>query len=226
MLKFITIAAMAAISMAAIAQIQPTPGTEHANGRAWMVKGDIDVAGKSNYQLQKRIEMQAADCLGGADRFELDKLLSECPEVVETALLRGLSHAHRMAAVITDHMLAQRFGDNETMAITATSPLQATNLDYAGSESGSRPLRMVMMTPGQPKAIDNDAAIDILCAHLSAGESETLVSWWNGDRDRGATERQKFVVMRLLENDASMINQTFYPSVFTTRTYTWITATQ
>jgi hypothetical protein len=231
MFKKISIAALAAISLSAFAQ-----DSDYGH---WMEKGDINVAGKSNFELRKRIDRQASECLSFADQYDLDAMLNQNSDEIDTALLRGLCHAHRQAAVITDHMLAMRFPEDSTTyattttngntvtTTTTTTTLQANNIDWSSEDHSSRPLRIIMTNPIRPKDLSYDDAISVLCSNLNATESSILSGWWYGEDNRdGATERMKDVIVRLLKDDARMADQTYYPSVYMHRTSGWTNSNQ
>ncbi len=81
-----------------------------------------------------------------------------------------------------------------------------------------RPMRIAMASHGMPKDVNYLDALDVLCSSLTDNEKAILQSWWFYD----ATERQKDVLVKLIADDAGISDQTYYPSVYTRRTTTWM----
>jgi len=224
MFKKITVAALATVSMCAFA------GTHHHQS-GWNNK-DMDAADASMFDQRKALEWHANESLSGSDRFALNQMLNRAPMNVEKALLSGLSKAHRQAVMINEQMLAWRFPAETSVSTTTSSDGTATTttvttydtnsnnwsaMDWSGQEASFRPMRMIMTKSDKPKEISYDQAIEILCSDLGDTSTAILSSWWYGE----ATEQQKDVVVRLLKDDASKGDQTYYSSVYTHRSYDW-----
>jgi len=228
MLKKLTLAALATVSMSAFA------GNTHqyqTSGPGWSNSKDVDVSDASMFDQRKALEWRASQCLKGADQYELTQLLNRAPTNVEKALLSGLSKSHKQAVMINDQMLAYRFPSETTVATTTTTDGTSTTtvttydsnrenwsaMDWSGQEASARPMRMIMTSSSKPKEISYDQAIEILCSDLGDTSTAILSSWWYGQ----ATDMQKTVIVRLLEDDASLPDQVYYPSVYIHRTYDW-----
>jgi len=225
MLKKIAMAALASVTMSAFA---------HTTSITTQDKGwnNDNMQDRSVFDLRKRVEWRANDCLSGGDRFELSNLLDRSSLETENALLKGIVNAHHQAKVITEKVIAMRFpvdttttyttssnGDGTTTVTqSTTTDWNASNIDWSNEEHGSRPMRLVMANKTKEKDVSYNDAIDILCSNLSDSERGSLQSWWFNT----ATEREKDIVCRMLKSDASMADQTFYPSVYMHRTYSWI----
>jgi hypothetical protein len=213
-------AALAAVSVSAFAQsdmtVTGTTTSEYINSHPWC-PGNTEVAGKPTWELRHRVEKQANLCLSGGDRFELAYMLDRNPFEVNAALLEGLCRAQHQAVKITERMLAQRFPDDTSYAsLPDNYVLQTTPVNSWDGEG--RALRVVMTNRIRPKDISYDDALDILCMRLDAWETPILSDWWYS----GASEADKDVIVRLLKDDASMADQTFYPSVYIHQSYSWI----
>jgi len=240
MLKTLTLAALATISMSAFAQSGTMSTTEYQTSRPmyWNNKDMWDMSGKSDMEVRKAVEWRANTALSGGDRYVLATMLDRAPSSVEHSLLWGLANAHKQAVMINDRMLAYRFPDttvtttstsstdtmgNTTMTTTTTtSPdWNASNMDWSSMEASWRPMRMVMTQSAKPKNINYYEALEILTSDLNSSSAGVLASWWNGT----ASERQKDVIVRMLKDDAMMADAIYYPSVYTRRTYSWTTST-
>lgn len=234
MFKQMTLAAMAIVATSAFAQSTTTTTVEYKSAPGWNKADDIDLEGKSIHQLRKKLEWRANDALSGGDRTTLVSLLNRAPSNVEQALLMGLSKSHRQAVMINDQMLAWRFPADTTVSTTTTNGYSTTTttttydnnmnwsaMDWSSAEANSRPMRMIMTKSAKPKDISYDQAIEILTSDLNDTQAGTLSSWWFSRASVG----QKDVVVRLLKDDAAMADQTYYPSVYSRRTYSWTTTT-
>jgi len=228
MLKKITLAALATVSMSAFA------GPNHqyqSSSNGWHNSQDIDAVDKPLYDQRKAVEWRADQCLSGSDRFDLTNLLNRAPMSVEQALVTGLCKEHRQAVMINDQMLAYRFPSETTVATTTstdgtstttvttydTTPKDWTAMDWSGQDASFRPMRLIMTKSDKPKEISYTQALGILTANLGDTSTAVLTSWWN----EKATEQEKDVIVRLLEDDASMADQIYYPSVYMHRSYDW-----
>jgi len=228
MLKKITLAALATVSMSAFA------GHTHqyqSSYSGWHNSQDIDAADKSMFDQRKAVEWRAEQCLSGSDRFDLTNMLNRAPMNVEKALVSGLCKEHRQAVMINDQMLAYRFPSETTVSTTTSTdgtstttvttydsnPTNWSAVNWSGQDDSFRPMRLVMTRSDKPKEISYTQALEILSANLPDTSSGILAAWWNGK----ATEQEKDVIVRLLEDDASMADQTYYPSVYMHRSYDW-----
>ncbi|AIE87368.1 hypothetical protein [Fimbriimonas ginsengisoli] len=236
MLKRLTLAALATISMSAFAQNTMTT-TEYQTSRPMMWSDkDWDMSGKSDMEVRKAVESRANDVLSGGDRYCLATMLDRAPSSVEHALLWGLANSHKQAIMINDRMLAYRFPDTTvtttsttttdttgttttTVATTTTPDWNASNMDWSNTEASWRPMRMVMTKSIKPKDLSYIEALDILKSDLNDTSAGILTDWWNNT----ASDRQKDVLVRMVKGDARMADAIYYPSVYTHRTYSWVT---
>jgi len=224
MVKKISVLALAAVSMCAFA------GSHQ--GQSWANSKDVDASGGSQYDQRKAVEWRANQCLSGSDRYDLNSMLNRAPSDVEKALLSGLSKAHHQAVMINDQMLAWRFPSETTVATTTSADGTATTttvttydnnttnwsaMDWSNQEASARPMRMIMTKDSKPKEISYTQAIEILCSDLGDTSTAILSSWWYDK----ASDLDKSIIVRLLQDDASMADQTYYPSVYMHRTYDW-----
>lgn len=202
------------------------------SGQGWSNSKDMDTSDASQFDQRKAIEWRASEGLHGADRYDLNSMLNRVPSNVEKALLSGLSKAHHQAVMINDQMLAWRFPSETTVATTTSTGGTATTttvttydnntanwsaMDWSSQEASARPMRMIMTAPSKPKAISYDQAIEILCSDLGDTSTAILSSWWSGQ----ASDNEKSIIVRLLQDDASMADQTYYPSVYSHRSNAW-----
>jgi len=222
MLKQISIAALAAVSMCAFAQ----------NSSTWSDDG----MNKNDYNMRKHVEWRGNGCLSGGDRYELAEMLDRAPMSVEHCLLLALTGAHKQAVMINDKMLAVRFPADSTTTMattvnnngttttttTTTDTWSASSMDWSGEEAGSRPMRLIMTNAKKPKDIDYDETRDILLANLNDTDAAIIADWWRTK----ANERQRDIIVRLLKDDARMADQIYYPSVYMHRTYSWVNGGQ
>jgi hypothetical protein len=236
MLKKLTLAALASISMSAFAQSMTTVEYQTSRPMYWNTRDNWDMSGKSDMEVRKAIESRANTALSGGDRYVLATMFDRVPSNVEHSLLWGLANAHKQAVMINDRMLAYRFpattvtsttasstdtmGTTTVTTTTTTTPdWEASNMDWSGIEDSWRPMRMVMTRNVKPKDISYITALDILTSDLNDSSAGVLAGWWNND----ASERQKDVIVRMLKDDAMMADAIYYPSVYTRRTYSWTT---
>jgi|GEM_PF-3157275 len=237
MFKKITIAALASVSMCAFAQDSSMVRTSST----WSMSGDrammMDM-NASHYEKRKMVEMRANEALSGADRYVLMAALDRAPTSVEHSLVNGLFGAHRQAMMLNDQMIAARFPVQDmtvvttttsasgTTATTTTTTTTTTDTTMSGSTMAMdmnditfRPMRMVMQSSARPKMVDYMTATDILTSGLNEAQAGILRSWWMNT----ASEREKDVIVRLLEDSAGLADQIYYPSVYTRRIYSWST---
>jgi len=234
MLKAITAAAMATVMMSAFAQ-DSTSGSmtittyDYQTSRPWAK--EMDMSGKNLWEQKRHVEKMANWSLSGADRYNLAETLDRAPMSVENALVHGLTNSHRQAVVINDRVLAMRFpadsmttttstaNANGSITTTTTTDTWASNMDWSNEEHGFRPMRLVMTSKVKPKDISYNDAIDILTSNLSETERGILQDWWF----MKASDGQKDTIVRMLKSDASIVDETYYPSVYMHRTYSWVT---
>lgn len=237
MYKNLALVAMAMVSVSAFAQSGNSTWTPTTS--SWNKMDDMD-SNPSFYDMQKKVVWHANKCLSGGDSYTLLTTFDRVPLSVQRALVGGLYDAHKQAKTINEQMLAYRFPaetttttsatttDGSTATTTTTTTTVTDNgtnnwsaMDWSNGDMSSRPMRMVMTKGTKPKDISYSEAIDILIANQGQSTQGILSDWWQ----HRASERQKDVIVRLLEDDASMVDQIYYPSVYTHRTYSWITTT-
>lgn len=241
MIKNMLTMALATMSVAAMAQTDTTSKTTttttteyQTNTHSWNKDREMDMnwSDQSMWSLRKHVEWHAGQVLSGGDKFVLATMLDRAPTSVELSILKGLTGARKQAVMINDRMLAMRFpadttitttttadnsGVTKTTKVTADNDMSAQAMNMA-DDSQSRPMRMAMSRSSSPKEINYLDAVDILSSNLDSTESATLQDWWF----YRASERQKDVLVRLLKDDAGISSQIYYPSVYTHRTYSWI----
>jgi molybdopterin-guanine dinucleotide biosynthesis protein len=222
MFKKITLAAVAMMSVAAMAQTTTTT-TWTSTDTSWSKKEVID---DSLPISDKRMEVikRARKVLSGGDAYEFTSLLDRAPTSVDLAIVEGLFDTHREAIMIQEQRLMTMYptytsmyttSSTDSMGNTTTTTTTTTSSDSWAMSSG-RPLRMVMESSAKPKDIDYLNALSILSEGLSETQKGVLANWWS----YRASERQKDVLVKLVEDSAGYADHTYYPSVYTRRTWT------
>lgn len=221
MFKKISLAAMAMMSVAAMAQTSTTTSWTSDN-TSWSSKEVIDDSLPISAKRQAIIK-RARMVLSGGDAYEFTGLLDRAPTSVDLAIVEGLFDTHREAVMIQEQALMAKYPTYTSMYTTSTTDSSGTmtttttttTTDTWAMSSG-RPLRMVMESDSKPKDIDYLNALTILSDGLNETQKGVLANWWANR----ASERQKDILVKLVENSAGYADRTYYPSVYTRRTWT------
>ncbi|MGV3617492.1 MAG: hypothetical protein ACO1SV_19370 [Fimbriimonas sp.] len=218
MFKKLSLAAMAMMSVAAVAQsTTTTTTTTWSNDSSWSNKEMID---DSMAISDKRMAVikRARMVLSGGDAYEFTGLLDRAPTSVDLAIIEGLFDSHRSAVMIQEQKLMQMYPTYTSMYTTSDgmTTTTTTTTTWASNDSEWRPMRMVMGSESKPKDIDYLNALSILSDGLNSTQQGVLANWWANR----ASERQKDILVKLVESSASYADRTYYPSVYTRRTWT------
>jgi molybdopterin-guanine dinucleotide biosynthesis protein len=225
MFKKLTMAALAMAAVSAMAQDSMSTTSTWSNDR--MSSSNREMIDDSMAVSDKRMAVinRARQVLSGGDAYEFTSLLDRAPTSVDLAIIEGLFDAHRSAVLINEQMLMQRYptytsmyttSSTDSMGNTTTTTTTTTTNTWAMDDNQWRPMRMVMQSEAKPKDIDYLHAISILTSDLNDTQAGVLSNWWA----TRASERQKDVLVKLLESSAAYADRTYYPSVYTRRTWT------
>jgi hypothetical protein len=219
MFKSITCAALAAVSICAMAQSDTYNGPTSKNG-IYYTDADLlanppatmkNTAYFSDVQWNVRHQ---ANWLHGADRFDLLQIIDEAPGNVAKSLVQALYNAHHGANIARRDQVAQVLSSTNAMAMnqpaTPWNAMDANNY----SDVDNRPLRMVF-NQKQPAEINYSTALDILDHELSQSAAASLNDWYLYT----ASEGEKDTIVKVLKNDAWMLTVPIYPSTITTRSF-------
>lgn len=217
MFKKLSIAALAIMSVAAMAQTSTT--TWSSDDTSWSKKEVIDDSLPISAK-RKEIIKRARTVLSGGDAYEFTGMLDRVPTSVDLAIVEGLFDTHRQAIVIQEQALMAKYPTYTSMYTTSstdsTGTMTTTTTTETWAMSSGRPLRMVMESESKPKDLDYLNALTILSDGLNETQKGVLASWWATT----ASERQKDILVKLVENSARVADQVYYPSVYTKRTWT------
>lgn len=237
MLKKMSLAAIALSSVAAFAQTDSNTTTTTTATTTWSSPAMNDRMEKidTNVSISKKrkiVIQRAREVLSGGDAYIFTGLLDRVSTPIDLALIEGLYNAHRQAVMINEQMLAQRFPTyasvysttttdamNNSTTTTTSTTWNNDAMAMANDDTQWRPMRWVMRTDTKPKHVDYIRAIEILNDGQDATQQGILSNWWNWD----ASEREKDVVTRLLGYSAGWSDRTYYPSVYTHRSWTMTT---
>lgn len=218
MFKKLSIAAFAMMTVAAMAQTSTTTSWSSDN-TSWSKKEMIDDSMPISAKRQVVIK-RARMWLSGGDAYEFTSMLDRAPTSVDLAIVEGLFDTHRQAIVIQEQALMAKYPTYTSMYTTSSSDSMGTTTTTTTTESwamsSGRPLRMVMESESKPKDLDYLNAFTILSDGLNQTQQGILASWWA----HTASERQKDVLVKLVEGSARVADQTYYPSVYNRRTWT------
>jgi molybdopterin-guanine dinucleotide biosynthesis protein len=211
---------MAMMSVAAVAQSTTTTTTQTttwSNDSSWSNKEVIDDSMAISDKRQAVIK-RARTVLSGGDGYEFTGMLDRAPTAVDLAIIEGLFDSHRSAVMIQEQRLMQMYPTYTSMYTSGdgTTTTTTTTTTWASNDSEWRPMRMVMQSEAKPKEIDYLNALTILSDGLSSTQQGVLANWWANR----ASERQKDILVKLVENSAAYADRTYYPSVYTRRTWT------
>jgi hypothetical protein len=222
MLKSITLAALAAVSMSALAQSTSWDNTSmhgNLNKDAVMISTDRSGA-EMMYDRQKSVMMQANMGLTGGDAYYLERALDHLPSNVEQALLWGLYNSRANAVSIRDEYARMRQEEfarswqsgNRTVVTNWNwnDPNWNSTMTWSDEQAMTwRPMRMIMAKPMNMRNISYLEAMSILTAGADATTAGTITNFFMESRD----ERLKDIIVRLLRNNASLIDMSMrYPS--------------
>lgn len=196
MFKTTLLAALAAITVSALAQTMPEDRRECIDGN-----------GKT-YTDKKREVIKQVEYLSGADQYTFWVMMDRMPYNTEVAVVDGLFCAHRQAVLIRDQIIASRFPENTDIAAQTTTLDQSILAEE--SDNSMRPLRMVMQPSGSYPDIDTNTAFDILASDLNDTQRTQLAKWW----DDPTQEQEVDVVVRIINLQASKANDPIYASCY------------
>lgn len=224
MFKKLSLAAIAMMSVAAMAQTTTTTTTWSNDSTSWSNKEVIDDSLPISDKRQAVIK-RARMALSGGDAYEFTSMLDRVPTSVDLAIVEGLFDTHRQAIMIQEQRLMSMYptytsmyttSTTNSMGYTTTTTTTTTTSNDTWAMSSGRPLRMVMESESKPKDVDYLHAISILTDGLNETQKGVLSNWWS----YRASERQKDVLVKMVENSASYADHVYYPSVYTRRTWT------
>lgn len=180
MLKKLTIAAMAAVSMIAVAQ-EP---------------GKAAMAPRSMWHEV----MDYATGLNAGDQWELASWLNRMPSQYELTVVEALANTHRSAWTISDSKHAMRFQRDEMVDKRGNDRSGKWGYweNWSMSEENMRPMRMVMERV-HPRVITYDETLDILQSGLNGEDRSKLFNIW-----MNAPERVKDALTRYVAISAGM----------------------
>ena len=229
MFKKICMAAMAMASVCAMAQTSNTMSTSTwaqdrtmsgMSDRMEMIDDSMAVSDK-----RRAVISRARQWLSGGDAYEFTSLLDRAPTSVDLAIIESLFDTHRSAVMIQEQRLMQMYptytsmyttSSTDGMGNTTTTTTTTTTNTWAMDDSSARPLRMVMQSEAKPKDVDYLTALSILTSDLNQSQAGVLSDWWTNT----ATERQKDVLVKLVEKSAGWADRVYYPSVYMRRSWT------
>ncbi len=218
MFKKMTLAALATVSMSAFAQ---TSTTSWSNDMTWQQQNHhwnaMDPNGMTTWDARNMVVWQSNTALSGGDRYILSNLLDRAPHNVVNALVWGLSRANWQARSYATERMMARYPASTTSYTTSTTNTDGTvttttTTSNTGWAMTARPMRFVMDKMA-PRDVNYMEAMDILTSGVTSTEATILRTWWMDT----ATERQRDVIVRLLKDNATLVDVPYYPSTMPRR---------
>jgi hypothetical protein len=203
MFKKIALMALAAVSVSAFAQNSSTmqdPGT------------------MSFMEARNAVMTRGYATLNAGDAYVLSNVIDRSPSHVANAVAYALAHNHWQAQIIAEEIVLARWPvDRTSYTTTVTNPdgtvtttTTTTSTAYTTTYAENmRPMRLVMEPNSSPRDIEWSQALDLMTANITAAEATQLRDWWWNR----ATEREKDVIVRVLEANAKLADTVTYTSI-------------
>jgi hypothetical protein len=224
MLKSITCAALAALSICSFAQMESKNGIYYS---------DVDLM--ANPPTAQKNTVSYADMrwnvihqtawINGADRYDFLSMLDNSTGNIQNSLLQALYNARCEANLARRDVIAAEVANADQMAnspapgytyfFAQTFPTMSAQMaptDF--TDVDNRPMRMVLDQPRVPN-INYWDACDILEHELNTGAAVAFDNWYWND----ASDRDRDVLVRMLKQDAWIKNQPIYVSTMTKRAF-------
>ncbi|HSI71763.1 MAG TPA: hypothetical protein VK934_01185 [Fimbriimonas sp.] len=204
MFKKFALAAMAVVSVSAFA----------ADNTNWQ-----DPSTMSYSDAKKAIMTRAWEAINPGDAYLLSNVIDRSPTTVANALAFALAHNHWQARIISEELAMSRFPvDRTSYTTTVTNPdgtvtttTTTTSTAYTDTYAENmRPMRIVMEPNASSRDIEWGQALDILCSNITTAEATQLRDWWWNT----ASEREKDVMVRILEANAKLADTVTYSSIW------------
>jgi hypothetical protein len=231
MLKNITCAALAAVSLCAFAQSNYDQGQSkmgiYYSDTDRMANPPAASKNTASYGDMQWNLMHQAEWLHGADRYDLYAILDNSTGEIQNCLLQSLYNIRCEAELARHDIMAQ---DCASFEVMASSPMpgytyffaeDAPTAITAQTNTGdfvdvtNRPMRMALNQPRVPDISYEDAA-SIIEHELNSSAATNFDDWfWHT-----ATEQNRDTLVRVLRADTWVKNQPIYVS---TLTPTWRT---
>lgn len=239
MLKTITLAALAVVSMSAFAQSDRWNSDDNLNRRDATLRTIDENPVRLEHDLDRAVRFMSRD-LSAGDRYYLQSAFQHMPANTERALVAGLYNTRVQAVALRDQYIQARMAEyaanmpSRTWTETSSTTTTATNGDTTVTRTvttyepdawdndttwnnvvaldtydSMRPMRMLVRHPGRDKDISYLEAANILSASVNDTTAGQIHDFFMFDRD----ERTKDIMVRLIEANAKVADpRHIYPS--------------